>query len=248
MDAFLTLTRQALENYTNKLLLEIHKDFGIPLEELTQRYLKETPCLTPEAPQVPQPKSKIKREVKPKPDANMCQFVTAKGQACKFCAKENQTMCGIHLRKSGNPSSAPTKSDTPCKGLTAKGGPCKFKALPNCDYCGTHQTKLNKTAETPKETPKPLMDLKSRLALLTEEEEPEEPQRPTCELEDLLDPEDADELRQRLKEPNINSKIKSILEVEEDEEETNWEEQMCDSPTSRQRLNELLSADTDDDE
>lgn len=240
MDAFLNLTRQALENYTQGLLLEIHKDFGIPLEELTQRYLKETPDLPMENQEVN--KTKNKREVKPKPDANMCQFVTAKGQACKFCAKENQNMCGIHLRKSGNPSSAPTKTVTPCKGLTAKGGPCKFKALPNCDYCGTHQTKLNKTAETPKETPKPLVDLKSRLALLTEE-----PEEPTCELEELLDPEDADEIRQRLKDPNINSKIKNILEVEEDEE-ANWEEQMCGSPTSRQRLNELLSADTDDDE
>jgi len=122
MDAFMDLTRQALEDYTNKLLLEIHKDFGIPLEELTNRYIKETPAMClPCTPTVGP--SKTKREVKPKPDANMCQYLTAKGQPCKFTAKEGETMCGIHLRKSGNTTTAPTKRDNPCKGLTTKGGP-----------------------------------------------------------------------------------------------------------------------------
>jgi len=238
------MTRQALEDYTNKLLLEIHKDFGIPLEELTNRYIKETclPCTPTVGP------SKTKREVKPKPDANMCQYLTAKGQPCKFTSKEGENMCGIHLRKNGNTTTAPTKNDTPCKGLTAKGGPCKFKALTNCEYCGTHQKKINGAAPRNPSAPK---DLKDRLALLTEE-----PEEPEAELEDLLDPEDVDELRERLRDPLINKAIKNRLEEEQDEEideEDNWEEQMCETPNSRQKLNELLSnesiltADTDED-
>ena len=231
--------RQSLNGYRDNLLKDIANTYNIPITDLQERYGNKDVTLPTAEPQ------KKKREVKEKPNAVMCKGLTAKGGACKFVACQGHEYCGIHLRKMGESSGTVTTSNkVQCKGKTAKGEPCKFLADPETCLCGTHLRKSGAsptaptkgvqetTATAPAPAPAtapatagPVPDLQARLAALLSEEDEEE-EEPTISLEELIIP-NKEEIMEKLREEDSD--------VEEDAID-----QMCETPPSRQKLNELL--------
>lgn len=232
MEGFLNDIKLSAETYLKAVLEEVCDTYELPKEEVLKKYLSGDHEVI-----LPTPNRSQKREVVPKPDANMCKGLTAKGGPCKFVAQPGCDLCGIHLRKSGQSSSKADEEKVLCKGLTAKGGPCKFVAKAGCEYCGTHLKKMGETSETnstPTPTPKPktekkkekepekekekeekVMSLQDRLNKIMAEEDEEEEE----EVGDISEYVHPNDLEEEEKKENFEEQLKNILE-EEDEEET----------------------------
>lgn len=258
MEGLLKEIKLSTETYLKAVLEEVCETYELPKEEVLKKYLSGDHEVI-----LPTPNRSQKREVVPKPDANMCKGLTAKGGPCKFVAQAGCELCGIHLRKSGQSSSKADEEKVLCKGLTAKGGPCKFVAKAGCEYCGTHLKKMGETSET---TPKPktekkkekepekekekeekVMSLQDRLnKIMAEEEEEigdisEEEEEEEEEIGDIL-PGPDEALISELVGKKTSKKIKEILTEEEDSDmdEEEYIKQMSDTPKSKEKLNDIL--------
>jgi hypothetical protein len=261
MEGLLKDIKLSTETYLKAILEEVCDTYELPKEEVLKKYLSGDHEVI-----LPTPNRSQKREVVPKPDANMCKGLTAKGGPCKFVAQPGCELCGIHLRKSGQSSSKAVEEKVLCKGLTAKGGPCKFVAKAGCEYCGTHLKKMGETSETNSTpTPKPktekekekepekekekeekVMSLQDRLNKIMAGEDEEEEEEEIGDISELVHPSDLEEAE----------KLKNILE--EDEETYNDQIDILPGPNealiselvgkkTSKKLKEILTEEEDSD-
>jgi len=247
-----SIARTLMSEFATELLGRVAVDYNLDHKTLVSKYLNF---------EMSEPVKKVAKAATSSSAKEMCGVITAKGTQCKFPAVEGTCKCKKHTT-GGEPKEVETVGM--CTGKTAKGEPCKFSAKVGCKgLCGTHFRKLGEEAPEPEKVPEPKMEL--------EEEEVPEPKKAKktkkkkveeevvmVSVEDLLGPEPEEE-------EDITTRLRNILAECSDEEETvremvssedeeeyekddNVLEQMCGSPTSREKLLAMLEEEEEEED
>ena len=188
-------------------------------------------------------------------EKTMCKGLTAKGGPCKFVAQKGCEYCGTHLKKMGmanQAESSSSKTEEPPKQIVT------LEQRLNNAMSLEERLKQIMAEEEPEETeeteeteeigdisevvhPSDLDNEKN--FTYTDENDIEPTPRPTdiifpeipAKVEELVDP-----VEKKLKKKEIRVKVQQVLEEEDSEVEEDAIEQMSDTPTSQQKLNEIL--------
>ena len=252
-----SIARTLMSEFATELLGRVAVDYNLDHKTLVSKYLNM---------EMSEPVKKVAKVVASSTEKTMCGVITAKGTQCKFPAVEGTCKCKKHTT-GGEPKEVETVGM--CSGKTAKGEPCKFSAKVGCKgLCGTHFRKLGEEAPEPEKVPEPKKKAKKKVEPEPEPEvevpEPkkkvkkakkkvEVPEEDLVSMEDLLGPEPEEDKA----EEDITTRLRNILAECSDEEETvrdivseedeeeyekedNVLEQMCGSPTSREKLLAML--------
>jgi hypothetical protein len=246
-----SIARTLMSEFATELLGRVAVDYDLDHKTLVSRYLNF---------EMSEPVKKVAKAAASSSAKEMCGVITAKGTQCKFPAVEGTCKCKKHT--TGDAPVKEVETVGMCSGKTAKGDPCKFSAKAGCKgLCGTHYRKMGDETPEPAKVPEPKKKETKKKEPKKKEAKKKVPADDEVSLEDLLGPEP----EEKSAEEDITTRLRNILAECSDEEETvremvssedeeeyekedNVLEQMCGSPTSREKLLAMLEEEEEEEE
>ena len=145
----------AIKNYSTNILTLIAADYGLPLEEVLEKYKDFSP-------------QKIKKPTEPKEDRPMCPVLTDKSAPCKNKCMPGGTACRMHstVLPGGipKPPKVPKVSKVPKKVVPLHNHKPLVEPTEPCALCETHGDAFDPNLA--RQTFAAAVDLKDRLRMI----------------------------------------------------------------------------------